>query len=107
MFFEDAKAPHLSYVGDSVLGEHVNLGAGTVTANLRFDRKTVKMNVKGRRVDTGRRKLGAIIGGHAQTGINVSLLPGVKIGSYAIVYPGCVVYRDVETRGVYKCGTQR
>ena len=107
VFFEDAKAPHLSYVGDSVLGEHVNLGAGTVTANLRFDRKTVKMNVKGRRVDTGRRKLGAIIGGHAQTGINVSLLPGVKIGSYAIVYPGCVVYRDVETRGVYKCGTQR
>lgn len=107
VFFENAKAPHLNYVGDSVLGEHVNLGAGTVTANLRFDHKTIKVNIKGRRIDTGRRKLGAIIGGHAQTGINVSLLPGVKIGSYAIVYPGCVVYRDVEARGVYKCGMQR
>ncbi len=105
IFMEHAKAPHLSYVGDSILGEHVNLGAGTVTANLRFDHKTIKVTIKDRRVDSGRRKLGAIIGGYAQTGINVSILPGVKIGSYALVYPGCTVTRDVESRGVYKCGT--
>jgi len=95
ILFEHAKAPHLNYVGDSIIGEHVNLGAGTITANLRFDGKTVKMSVKGRRVDTGMRKLGAIMGGYAKTGINVSILPGVKIGSYATIYPGCVVDRDV------------
>ncbi len=107
ILMEHAKAPHLSYIGDSIIGEHVNLGAGTVTANLRFDHKTIKMTVKGRRIDTGRTKLGAVIGGHAQTGINVSILPGVKIGSYALIYPGCIVARDVERGGVYRCGTPR
>ncbi|KSW10708.1 hypothetical protein CF15_07945 [Pyrodictium occultum] len=95
ILMEGAKAPHLSYVGDSVVGEHANLGAGTVTANLRFDHSTVKMTLKGRRVDTGRRKLGAFIGGYAQTGVNVSLLPGVRVGAYSWIYPGAVVSRDV------------
>ncbi len=104
ILLEDARAPHLNYVGDSIVGEHVNLGAGTITANVRFDRKSVKMTVKGIRVDTGLRKLGAVIGGYAQTGINVSIMPGVKIGSYALVYPGCVVDRDVPRGGVFKCG---
>lgn len=103
ILFEGAKAPHLSYIGDSVVGEEVNLGAGTVTANLRFDKGTIKMTVKGERVDTGERKLGAVIGGYAQTGINVSIYPGVKIGSYAWIYPGCTVTRDVERGGVYRC----
>jgi len=103
LLMEHAKAPHLNYVGDSIIGEHVNLGAGTITANLRFDDKTIKVTVKGRRVDTGRRKLGAIIGGYAKTGINVSIMPGVKIGSYALVFPGCVVARDIEQGGVYRC----
>ena len=95
ILMEGAKAPHLNYVGDSVLGEHTNLGAGTVTANLRFDHATVKMTLKGRRVDTGRRKLGAFLGGYAQTGVNVSLLPGVRVGAYSWIYPGTVVARDV------------
>ena len=103
LLMEHSKAPHLNYVGDSVVGEHVNLGAGTVTANLRFDGKTVKVTVKGVRVDSGLRKLGAFIGGHAKTGINVSIMPGVKIGSYAVIYPGCVVTRDVAPSETYKC----
>ncbi len=103
IMFEHSAAPHLNYVGDSIIGEYVNLGAGTVTANLRFDHRTVKMTVRGERVDTGLNKLGAIMGGHSQTGINVSLMPGVKVGSYAIIYPGCVVARDVGSGEVYKC----
>ena len=103
VLFEEARAPHLNYVGDSLVGEHVNLGAGTITANLRFDKRTIKMVVKGVRVDTGLRKLGAVIGGYAQTGINVSLMPGVKVGSYALIYPHCVVDRDVPRGAVYKC----
>ncbi len=105
ILMEHAKAPHLNYIGDSIIGEHVNLGAGTITANLRFDHGVIKMTVKGRRISTGRKKLGAVIGGYAQTGINVSILPGVKIGSYALVYPGCIVTRDVERGGVVRCGT--
>ncbi len=103
ILMEGAKAPHLNYVGDSIVGEHVNLGAGTITANLRFDESTVKMRIKGKRVDTGMRKLGAVIGGYAKTGINVSIYPGVKIGSHAWIDPGCIVYRDVCRGEHYRC----
>jgi UDP-N-acetylglucosamine diphosphorylase/glucosamine-1-phosphate N-acetyltransferase len=95
ILMEGARAPHLNYVGDSIIGEEVNLGAGTITANLRFDHATIKMLLKGKLVDTGRTKLGAIIGGYAQTGINVSLLPGVRVGAYSWVYPGATIARDV------------
>ena len=99
---EHAHAAHLAYIGDSVVGEHVNLGAGTVLANLRFDNKTVKVTVESKRIDSGRRKLGALIGGYVKTGINVSIMPGVKIGSYAIIYPGITVYKDVPPHTVVK-----
>jgi len=88
---------HLSYVGDSVIGEGCNFGAGTITANIRFDKKNVKMSIKGSGVDSGRRKLGAVVGDKAQTGINVSLLPGIKIGSGAWVAPSLVVDEDVPS----------
>ncbi len=93
---EDSKIPHLSYVGDSVICEDVNLGAGTLVANLRFDENHVKMRIKGKLEDSGRKKLGTVIGGHSRIGINVTILPGVKIGSYARIYPGAVVNRDVN-----------
>jgi len=86
---------HLSYVGDSVIGERCNLGAGTVTANIRFDKQPIKVNIGDRRIDSGRRKLGALIGDDAQTGINVSLMPGVKVGPGAWIAPGLTVYDDV------------
>ena len=88
---------HLSYVGDSIVGEECNFGAGTITANIRFDNKDIGMSVNDKREDSGRRKLGAIIGDHVQTGINVNLLPGVKIGSGAWVAPGLTVSRDVPS----------
>ena len=93
----DAAVPHLSYVGDSVLGRSVNLGAGTNVANLRHDDASVRMTVKGERVDTGRRKLGVVIGDGTRTGINASLNAGVKIGSGVGIEPGEVVLRDIET----------
>jgi bifunctional UDP-N-acetylglucosamine pyrophosphorylase/glucosamine-1-phosphate N-acetyltransferase len=61
------------------------------------------MRVKDSRVDTGLRKLGTVMGGYSKTGINVSIMPGVKIGSRAVVMPGCVVWRDVARGEVYKC----
>ncbi|HIE54715.1 MAG TPA: glucose-1-phosphate thymidylyltransferase, partial [Chromatiaceae bacterium] len=67
-----SNAPHLNYVGDSIIGENTNLGDGTITANLRHDDGTIKVEIKGKLVDSGRRKLGAIIGHNVKTGINVT-----------------------------------
>jgi UDP-N-acetylglucosamine diphosphorylase/glucosamine-1-phosphate N-acetyltransferase len=86
---------HLSYVGDSIIGENCNLGAGTITANYRFDAGTIKMMVKDRLVDTSRTKLGAVLGDNVKTGINALLMPGVKIGNNCWIGPNVVVYRDV------------
>ncbi len=93
---------HLSYVGDSILGEGCNLGAGTMTANLRLDDGIVKMRVKGEVVETGRRKLGAVLGDGVKTGINVSIMPGVKIGPGAWVAAHLSVERDVQAKEFLK-----
>jgi len=101
IIFDDTKIPHLSYVGDSLIGSGVNLGAGTITANLRFDNRTVPVSIKGAKEDSGRRKMGAIIGDHSQTGIGATLMPGVKIGPGSIVGSNTIVYKDVPPKSVY------
>ncbi|MEM4033683.1 MAG: sugar phosphate nucleotidyltransferase [Sulfolobales archaeon] len=102
IIMENVHISHQSYVGDSVVCEGSNLGAGTILANLRFDEKTVKVRVKGVLEDSGRRKLGAFIGGYVRTGVNVSVFPGVKIGAYSWIYPGVVVTDDVPPRSILK-----
>jgi UDP-N-acetylglucosamine diphosphorylase/glucosamine-1-phosphate N-acetyltransferase len=91
---------HLSYVGDSILCERCNLAAGTITANLRLDDGTVKMLVKGEVVDTGRRKLGTILGDNVKTGINALLMPGVKVGTNSWIGANFTVHRDVPANTV-------
>lgn len=90
----DTNVGHLAYVGDSVLGEAVNFGAGTVVANLRHDDRAVRMRVDGTTVDTGRRKLGVVVGARSKTGINTSLNAGVVLGVEARTTPGAVVTDD-------------
>jgi bifunctional UDP-N-acetylglucosamine pyrophosphorylase/glucosamine-1-phosphate N-acetyltransferase len=87
---------HLSYVGDSVIGRNVNFGAGTITANLRHDDKSVWTTVKGQRMDSGRRKLGAIIGDNVKTGIGTSLAPGVVLNEDSRTGMGVIVDHDVR-----------
>lgn len=87
-------ANHLSYVGDSVLGRDVNLGAGTVVANLRHDDEPVELTVKGERVSTGRRKFGVVLGDGVKTGIDTSLNAGVTLSTGAMTGPGEAVTRD-------------
>jgi bifunctional UDP-N-acetylglucosamine pyrophosphorylase/glucosamine-1-phosphate N-acetyltransferase len=94
---DDAKIPHLCYVGDSVLGPGVSLGAGTITANLKFNDSNVESRVKAKLIDSGQRKLGAIFGDGAKTGINVSVFPGVKIGADSWIGPGAIVKTDVPS----------
>ena len=95
IIMENTNVSHLSYVGDSVLGSNCNIAAGTNIANLRFDNKTVKTTIKNKRTDTGRRKLGAIVGDSVKTGINSSLSPGVKIGVRATIGSGVLLYEDL------------
>jgi bifunctional UDP-N-acetylglucosamine pyrophosphorylase/glucosamine-1-phosphate N-acetyltransferase len=91
---------HLSYVGDSILGENCNLGAGTITANYRFDAGTIKMMVKDVAVDSGRTKLGAVLGDNVKAGINALFMPGVKVGNNSWVGPGVIVSRDLPPDSV-------
>ena len=94
IIMDNAKVPHLSYIGDSVIGRNSNLGAGTITANLRHDNKNVRSVVKGKPIDTGRRKLGAIIADDVHAGINTTIYPGRKIWPGLGTLPGEVVDKD-------------
>ncbi len=87
---------HLSYVGDSVIGHRVNFGAGTITANLRHDNRAVNVTVKGKRISSGRRKLGTIIGDDVKTGIGTSISTGVVIHQGARTGVGVIVDRDIQ-----------
>jgi len=97
ILFAGARAPHLNYVGDSILGSGVNLGAGTILSNFRHDGREVSIPLEDGRLATGRRKLGAILGDGAKTGCNCVLHPGALVGSGTSIYPG------VQLRaGVYR-----
>jgi bifunctional UDP-N-acetylglucosamine pyrophosphorylase/glucosamine-1-phosphate N-acetyltransferase len=89
---------HMNYIGDSIISNNCLFGAGTLTANFRFDEKNVQVWVGDRRVDSGTNKLGAIIGDNCKTGINACLEPGVKIGPQSMVGPNVDLQADLEPR---------
>jgi NDP-sugar pyrophosphorylase family protein len=95
IIMDETHAGHLSYVGDSILGEKCNLGAGTIMGNYRLDSGNIKMMVKDTLVDTGRRKLGAVLGDNVKTGINALFMPGVKVGANSWIGPNFMVKRDL------------
>lgn len=88
---------HLSYVGDSVIGAHVNFGAGTITSNLRHDGQSHRSRGADGLIDTGRRKLGAIVGDGVHTGIHTAIYPGRQLWPHSSTLPGSVVQRDLPS----------
>ena len=92
---DNTNVPHLSYVGDSIIGKNCNFGAGTLVGNLRLDEKSVKMRIKDELTDTGRRKMGCVVGDNVKTGLNVMINSGRKIGSNSMIGPGVVIYQDI------------
>lgn len=88
---EGSHIPHLSYIGDSIIGNNSNLGGGTKVANLRHDGKNISAKVKEKLVDTGRRKLGAIVWDDVHTGINTLIYPGRTIPTGGTTLPGEIV----------------
>lgn len=95
ILMDGAQAPHFNYVGDSILGKGAHLGAGAICSNLRSDKNTVVIKGENFSIDTGLRKLGAILGDGVEVGCGAVLCPGTVIGKNATVYPLTM------TRGVY------
>ncbi|MFC1837125.1 hypothetical protein ACFLYW_00390 [Thermodesulfobacteriota bacterium] len=91
IFLDGAKAGHFAYLGDSILGNQVNLGAGTKLANLRFIKGEVSINTGDDQIKTGLRKLGAILGDYVQTGCNTVTNPGTLLGKKSMVLPNVTV----------------
>ena len=91
----DTNICHLSYVGDSVIGENVNLGAGFTVANVRHDKKNVFSSIKANLVDTGLQKFGTVIADGVKTGINTSVYPGRKIWPELQTKVGEIVLKDI------------
>ena len=95
ILMDGAQAPHFNYVGDSILGKGAHLGAGAICSNLRSDKKHVVIKGNNFSLDTGLRKLGAILGDGVEVGCGAVLCPGTVIGKNTTVYPLTMA------RGVY------
>lgn len=93
--YPNTKISHLSYIGDSIIGSHVNIGAGTIISNYRHDTRNHRSMVGGELIDTGRNKLGCIVGDGVRTGVNTSVYPGRKIGKGRMTRPGAIVDKDL------------
>lgn len=87
IFMDGAKAGHFAYIGDSILGRNVNLGAGTKLANLKMIAGNVQLKLAGKLMDSGLRKFGAILGDDVETGCNSVCSPGTMLGKQSMVYP--------------------
>jgi len=96
IIMNQSNVPHLNYVGDSVVGEHCNLGAGTTVANLRLDKKTIVVHLNGKKIDSKRRKLGAIMGDNVQTGINSTINVGTMIGNNVFIGLGASAKDEIQ-----------
>lgn len=102
VLFDRACVPHFNYVGDSVLGCGAHLGAGAITSNLKLDGGEVTVRIGDALIETGRRKVGALIGDGAEVGCNSVLNPGTVIGAGATVYPLLSVRGYVPHRSILK-----
>ena len=87
------------------MDENCNLGAGTITANLRLDKGNISVIIKGKKEDSKRRKLGAIIGEGVETGIGVLIMPGIKIGKGSWIGAGTIVNENIPENSIF-FGTQ-
>ncbi|MDO5441735.1 MAG: UDP-N-acetylglucosamine pyrophosphorylase [Bacillota bacterium] len=101
ILFDDVETPHYNYVGDSVLGWHAHMGAGSITSNVKADRKNVVVHGD-EDIETGRRKFGAILGDYAEIGCNAVLNPGTVVGSHSNVYPVTAVRGVIPNNCIVK-----
>lgn len=102
LLFNNVQVPHFNYVGDSVLGYKSHLGAGAIISNVKSDRSNVTVKYKDKKIETGLRKFGAILGNHVEIGCNSVLNPGTIIGQNSSVYPTSMVRGVLEESVIFK-----
>ena len=102
ILFDKVQTPHYNYVGDSILGYRSHMGAGSITSNVKSDKLPVKVKYKGEEIETGRKKVGAMLGDCVEIGCGSILNPGSIIGPNTNVYPLSSVRGVVPPDSIYK-----
>ena len=106
VLFNKVQVPHYNYVGDSVLGFRAHMGAGSITSNVKSDKTLVVVKAGKNSVETGLKKMGAMLGDLVEVGCNSVLNPGTVIGRQSNVYPTSCVRGYVPERSIYKSKTE-
>ena len=102
ILFDNVQTPHYNYVGDSILGYKSHMGAGSITSNVKSDKTHVVVTDGAERLDTGRKKVGAMLGDFVEVGCNSVLNPGAVIGRHTRIYPLSSVRGTVPENSIYK-----
>ena len=102
IIFDNVQVPHYNYVGDSILGYHSHMGAGSITSNVKADKSEVVIKYENQSLETGLKKVGAFLGDYAEIGCNSVLNPGTIIGRNSNVYPLSMVRGVVPADSIYK-----
>ena len=102
VLFDKVQTPHYNYVGDSILGYRAHMGAGSITSNVKSDKSLVVVKGSGEPIETGRKKLGAILGDCVEVGCNSVLNPGTVVGRNSQIYPVSCVRGVIPENSIYK-----
>ncbi len=102
ILFDHVQTPHYNYVGDSILGYYSHMGAGSITSNVKSDKKLVVVHNGSEQIETGLKKFGAMLGDHVEVGCNSVLNPGTVVGRYSSVYPTSCVRGVVPENSIWK-----
>ena len=102
ILFNNVQVPHYNYVGDSILGYKSHMGAGSITSNVKSDKSKVAIRYKGDVIQTGLKKMGAVLGNYVEVGCNSVLNPGCIIGSNTNIYPVSMVRGFIPKGSIYK-----
>lgn len=106
ILFNNVQVPHYNYVGDSILGFHSHMGAGSITSNVKSDKKLVVIKSNNEKIETGIKKVGAFIGDYVEVGCQSVLNPGTVIGKNTNIYPLSSVRGVIPADSIYKSKDQ-
>ena len=102
ILFDNVQVPHYNYVGDSILGYKAHMGAGSITSNVKSDKLLVVIHNEGEEIETGRKKVGALIGDGVEVGCGSVLNPGTVVGRDSNIYPLSSVRGVIPAESIYK-----
>ena len=106
ILFNKVQVPHYNYVGDSILGFRAHMGAGSITSNVKSDKTLVVVKGEGISIETGLKKMGAMLGDNVEVGCNSVLNPGTVIGRNTNIYPASMVRGVIPAGSIYKKATE-